>query len=294
MGQTPGGSLQLVDAASGHDGNRDGPRRRGRFAVRGRNRGVFALPALGRAVPVSARTRSPHHASARRSDAGNRSAAHRREFVPLRLYQLRILAAALRRALRPARCAWISGIPRRKMASSSGTRTEAARQITTTWHEDGNGVLIFRSEPALGIGPNGYLIALPGGNLLFENPAVVLRCRAGGDRGARRRALAGGVAPARLRRLVAGAGAVRAGDGRHPAGGFAVDERLSRQPSLRRTPGTRAGRRTPPHRRSFRRARRPLPARPADPVRGRHGQIPPGGRTRRVSPRTRGSTGASR
>ncbi len=32
-------------------------------------------------------------------------------------------------------------------------------------------MLIFRSEPALGIGPNGYLLPLPGGNLLFENPA---------------------------------------------------------------------------------------------------------------------------
>ncbi len=31
-------------------------------------------------------------------------------------------------------------------------------------------MLIFRSEPALGIGPSGYLIALPGGNLVFENP----------------------------------------------------------------------------------------------------------------------------
>ncbi len=48
---------------------------------------------------------------------------------------------------------------------------EAARKITTVWHEDANGALIFRSEPALGIGPCGYLLALPGGNLLFENPA---------------------------------------------------------------------------------------------------------------------------
>ncbi len=48
---------------------------------------------------------------------------------------------------------------------------EASRRITTTWHQDENAVLIFRSEPALGIGPSGYLIALPGGNLLFENPA---------------------------------------------------------------------------------------------------------------------------
>ena len=48
---------------------------------------------------------------------------------------------------------------------------EAARKIVTTWREDENGVLIFRSEPGLGIGPSGYLLALPGGNLLFENPA---------------------------------------------------------------------------------------------------------------------------
>ena len=48
---------------------------------------------------------------------------------------------------------------------------EATRKIVTPWREDENGVLIFRSEPALGIGPSGYLLALPGGNLLFENPA---------------------------------------------------------------------------------------------------------------------------
>ncbi len=47
---------------------------------------------------------------------------------------------------------------------------DAARHITTTWREDENGVLIFHSEPGLGIGPSGYLIPLPGGNLLFENP----------------------------------------------------------------------------------------------------------------------------
>ena len=51
-----------------------------------------------------------------------------------------------------------------------GAAQEAAERITTGWHEDKNGVLIFRSEPTLGIGPNGYLLALPGGNLLFENP----------------------------------------------------------------------------------------------------------------------------
>ena len=48
---------------------------------------------------------------------------------------------------------------------------EASKKIITTWREDENGVLIFRTEPALGIGPNGYLIVLPGGNLLFESPA---------------------------------------------------------------------------------------------------------------------------
>ena len=48
---------------------------------------------------------------------------------------------------------------------------EAARQVDTVWHEDENGVVIFRSEPGLGIGPSGYLISLPGGNLLFEHPA---------------------------------------------------------------------------------------------------------------------------
>ncbi len=48
---------------------------------------------------------------------------------------------------------------------------EAARRIATTWHEDENGVLILRSAPALGIGPSGHLFSLPGGNLLFENPA---------------------------------------------------------------------------------------------------------------------------
>ena len=48
---------------------------------------------------------------------------------------------------------------------------EAAERISTVWREDENGVWIFRSEPALGIGPSGYLIPLPGGNLLFEHPA---------------------------------------------------------------------------------------------------------------------------
>ncbi len=48
---------------------------------------------------------------------------------------------------------------------------EAAQKIVTNWHEDENGVLILRSEPTLGIGPNGYLLSLPGGNLLFEHPA---------------------------------------------------------------------------------------------------------------------------
>ncbi len=48
---------------------------------------------------------------------------------------------------------------------------EAAERMTTVWREDENGVLIFRSEPGLGIGPSGYLITLPSGNLLFENPA---------------------------------------------------------------------------------------------------------------------------
>ncbi len=51
------------------------------------------------------------------------------------------------------------------------SREEAARKIATVWHEDENGVMIFHSEPALGIGPRGYLLSLPGGNLLFENPA---------------------------------------------------------------------------------------------------------------------------
>ena len=52
---------------------------------------------------------------------------------------------------------------------------DAARKITTIWREDENGVLIFRSEPTLGIGPSGYLLPLPGGNLLFRKSPLVLR-----------------------------------------------------------------------------------------------------------------------
>ncbi len=49
---------------------------------------------------------------------------------------------------------------------------QARERVTTAWREDENGVVILRSEPGLGIGPNGYLIPLPGGgNLLFESPA---------------------------------------------------------------------------------------------------------------------------
>ncbi len=51
------------------------------------------------------------------------------------------------------------------------TADEATARIVTRWEEDGNGIVTFRSEPSLGIGPSGYLIPLPSGNLLFENPA---------------------------------------------------------------------------------------------------------------------------
>ena len=48
---------------------------------------------------------------------------------------------------------------------------QAAEKISTDWREDENGVWLFQSKPALGIGPRGCLIPLPGGNLLFEHPA---------------------------------------------------------------------------------------------------------------------------
>ena len=48
---------------------------------------------------------------------------------------------------------------------------EAAARIVTRWQQEKGGITVLRSEPGLGIGPNGYLIALPGGNLLFESPA---------------------------------------------------------------------------------------------------------------------------
>ena len=50
------------------------------------------------------------------------------------------------------------------------TAPEAAARIDTHWHE-ADGMMVFHAEPPLGIGPRGYLVALPGGNLLFENPA---------------------------------------------------------------------------------------------------------------------------
>ncbi len=51
------------------------------------------------------------------------------------------------------------------------TAGQAAARITTRWQEDEHGILKFHCDPPLGIGPSGYLIPLPGGNLLFENPA---------------------------------------------------------------------------------------------------------------------------
>ena len=85
---------------------------------------------------------------------------------------------------------------------------QAAERINTVWDEDGNGVCIFRSEPDLGIGPSGYLLALPGGNLLFENPAwySAVALDAIESRGGVRWLAA--LAPSRLRGLVAGAGEI--------------------------------------------------------------------------------------
>ena len=48
---------------------------------------------------------------------------------------------------------------------------EAARRITTSWREDENGIVVFQSDPKLGIGPNGHLVSSPAGNILFESPA---------------------------------------------------------------------------------------------------------------------------
>ncbi len=118
------------------------------------------------------------------------------------------------------------------------SEAEAAKRIVTIWREDNNGVWIFRSEPALGIGPSGYLIPLPGGNLLFEHPAWYSSAALDSWR----RALVGGLASACLWRLVAGAGTLSAGNSRHPERGFALDQRFSSEPSIRRTAGIRTGR----------------------------------------------------
>lgn len=45
----------------------------------------------------------------------------------------------------------------------------ASQRFSTSWHEDELGVISFGTTPKLGIGPSGYLIPTPRGNLLFES-----------------------------------------------------------------------------------------------------------------------------
>ncbi len=49
---------------------------------------------------------------------------------------------------------------------SSDETTEAA---CTRWSEDERGVVTFRSEPRFGIGPQGYLLRHPEGNVIFDH-----------------------------------------------------------------------------------------------------------------------------
>ncbi len=45
----------------------------------------------------------------------------------------------------------------------------ATQRFSTKWHEDELGIVTFQTAPKLGIGPSGYLIPTPRGNLLFES-----------------------------------------------------------------------------------------------------------------------------
>ncbi len=49
------------------------------------------------------------------------------------------------------------------------TPAEVGAGHVCVWAEDGNGVVTFQNEPRLGtIGPNGYLVPHPAGNVVFE------------------------------------------------------------------------------------------------------------------------------
>ena len=48
------------------------------------------------------------------------------------------------------------------------TAAEVGRRVATRWREVAPGVTEFWNEPQVGIGPHGYLIATPAGNVAFE------------------------------------------------------------------------------------------------------------------------------
>ena len=279
MGQTPGGTLRLVDAASGTTETVAVTAAEDVSPFAAGIEAFSPLPAFGRAFPVPARTRSPHHAFARRREAGliqRRPSRH----VPLRLYELRLLAAQFCGAHELSRVPGFSahsGGKRFRVLELGGSGPEDRDRLARGRKRRGD--LSQRACPRHRASrlPHPPARRQPA----FRESRLVFRRGPGRHRGPWRRALAGGVAPPRLRRFVAGASTLPAGGRRHSTGGLAVDQRFPSQLSVRRIVGTRAGRRTPPHRRSFRRARRPLSAGAADVVRGRHGQVPPLGKPAR-------------
>ena len=48
------------------------------------------------------------------------------------------------------------------------TPAEVDGVVTTTWHEPTPGIVMFQNRPTLGIGPCGYLLLHPEGNIAFE------------------------------------------------------------------------------------------------------------------------------
>ena len=158
MGQTPGGSLRLVDAATGTTELVEIPpdEDRSPFALSGSRRFPVACARASR-FPTRPNTISTRCACWPLRCKIDPLFAPIAVMSPLRLYKLRFLAAEFCRARRPAPCAWISGTLRQKTALSFGAWRKPPERIVTNWHEDENGVLIFRSEPALGIGPEWLL-----------------------------------------------------------------------------------------------------------------------------------------
>ena len=51
------------------------------------------------------------------------------------------------------------------------TEDQTAQAASCSWTEGGDGVTVFSSEPRFGIGPSGYLLRHPAGNVFFDGTA---------------------------------------------------------------------------------------------------------------------------